>query len=123
MSNSHGRTPQSSLNERSFLMRQLQLIAHGGPSDVIELNTVSEPALGQEDVLISMEATPLNPSDFLFDRATAFASVCSAELLSDAAKDFVGESRILHGAGQYYATDQRRYPKDGYLPVSTLSGE
>ena len=47
-------------------MRQLQLIAHGEPSDVIELNTVSEPALGQEDVLISMEAAPLNPSEFLF---------------------------------------------------------
>jgi NADPH:quinone reductase-like Zn-dependent oxidoreductase len=47
-------------------MRQLQLIAHGEPSDVIELNTVSEPALGPEDVLISMEAAPLNPSDFLF---------------------------------------------------------
>jgi NADPH:quinone reductase-like Zn-dependent oxidoreductase len=49
-------------------MRQLQLIAHGEPSDVIELNTVSEPALGQEDVLISMEAAPMNPSDFLFVR-------------------------------------------------------
>ena len=49
-------------------MRQLLLIAHGEPSDVIELNTVSEPALGQEDVLISMEAAPLNPSDFLFVR-------------------------------------------------------
>ena len=49
-------------------MRQLQLIAHGEPSDVIEINTVSEPALGQEDVLISMEAAPLNPSDFLFVR-------------------------------------------------------
>src|SRR6266853_6364459 len=49
-------------------MRQLQLIAHGEPSDVIELNTVSEPALGQEDVLISMEAAPINPSDFLFVR-------------------------------------------------------
>src|SRR6202521_4964316 len=47
-------------------MRQLQLIAHGEPSDVIEINTISEPALGQEDVLISMEAAPLNPSDFLF---------------------------------------------------------
>jgi NADPH:quinone reductase-like Zn-dependent oxidoreductase len=47
-------------------MRQLQLMAHGEPSDVIELNTVSEPALGQEDVLITMEAAPLNPSDFLF---------------------------------------------------------
>ena len=50
------------------ILRQLQLIAHGEPSDVIELNTVSEPALGQEDVLISMEAAPLNPSDFLFVR-------------------------------------------------------
>ncbi len=47
-------------------MRQLQLITHGEPSDVIELNAVSEPALGPEDVLISMEAAPLNPSDFLF---------------------------------------------------------
>jgi NADPH:quinone reductase-like Zn-dependent oxidoreductase len=49
-------------------MRQLQLIAHGEPSDVIELNTVSEPALGQQEVLITMEAAPLNPSDFLFVR-------------------------------------------------------
>jgi NADPH:quinone reductase-like Zn-dependent oxidoreductase len=49
-------------------MRQLQLVAHGEPSDVIELHTVSEPALGQEDVLISMEAAPLNPSDFLLVR-------------------------------------------------------
>jgi NADPH:quinone reductase-like Zn-dependent oxidoreductase len=49
-------------------MRQLRLIAYGEPSDVIELNTISEPALGQEDVLISMEAAPLNPSDFLLVR-------------------------------------------------------
>src|ERR1700757_4823100 len=49
-------------------MRQLQLIAHGEPSDVIELNTVAEPALGKDDVLISMEAAPINPSDFLFVR-------------------------------------------------------
>src|SRR5438876_11312947 len=49
-------------------MRQLQLLAYGEPSDVIELNTVAESALGQEDVLISMEAAPLNPSDFLFVR-------------------------------------------------------
>jgi NADPH:quinone reductase-like Zn-dependent oxidoreductase len=65
-------------------MRQLQLIAHGEPSDVIELNAVSEPALGQEDVLISMEAAPLNPSDFLFVRGTygvrpAFPSSVGAE--------------------------------------------
>jgi hypothetical protein len=36
--------------ERGFLMRQLQLIAHGEPSDVIELNTCFEPVLGQEEV-------------------------------------------------------------------------
>jgi NADPH:quinone reductase-like Zn-dependent oxidoreductase len=51
-------------------MRQLQLIAHGEPSDVIELKTVPEPPLGQDDVLISMEAAPMNPSDFLFVRGT-----------------------------------------------------
>jgi len=58
-----------SKRKESF-MRQLQLVAHGEPSDVIELNTVSEPALGQEDVLVSMEAAPLNPSDFLLVRGT-----------------------------------------------------
>src|SRR5260370_12357954 len=49
-------------------MRQLQLSAHGEPSDVIKLNTVSEPSFGEEDVIISMESAPLNPSDFLFIR-------------------------------------------------------
>jgi len=49
-------------------MRQLQLVASGEPSEVIELHTVSEPVLGQEDALISMEAAPLNPSDFLLIR-------------------------------------------------------
>lgn len=72
-------------------MRQLQLIAHGEPSDVIELNTVSEPPLGQEDVLISMEAAPLNPSDFLFVRGTyglrpAFPSSVGAEGVGRVAK-------------------------------------
>src|SRR5246127_921922 len=65
-------------------MRQLQLVAHGEPSEVIELNTISEPALGREDVLISMEAAPLNPSDFLFVRGMygvqpAFPSPVGAE--------------------------------------------
>jgi NADPH:quinone reductase-like Zn-dependent oxidoreductase len=72
-------------------MRQLQLIAHGEPSDVIELNTISEPALGQEDVLISMEAAPLNPSDFLFVRGMygvrpAFPSSVGAEGVGRVAK-------------------------------------
>src|SRR5260370_32582039 len=65
-------------------MRQLQLKAHGEPTDVIELNTVPQPALGAEDVLISMEAAPLNPSDFLFVRGIygirpAFPSTLGAE--------------------------------------------
>src|SRR4029077_11963728 len=49
-------------------MRQLQLMAHGEPSDVIKLNTVAEPVLGQDEVLVSMEAATLNPSDFLLVR-------------------------------------------------------
>src|SRR5256885_15926338 len=65
-------------------MQQLQFVAHGEPSEVIELNTVSEPVLGPEDVLISMEAAPLNPSDFLFVRGLygvrpAFPSPVGAE--------------------------------------------
>jgi len=65
-------------------MRQLQLLAHGEPSDVIELNTVAESALGQGDVLISMEAAPLNPSDFVLVRGMygiqpAFPSPVGAE--------------------------------------------
>src|SRR6185312_13837880 len=72
-------------------MRQLQLIAHGEPSEVIELNTVAEPALGQEDVLISMEAAPLNPSDFLYVRGfygvqPAFPSSVGAEGVGRVAK-------------------------------------
>src|SRR4029077_13838714 len=69
---------------KGLLMRQLQLVAHGEPSDVIELNTVPEPALGEEDVLISMEAAPINPSDFLYVRGLygvrpAFPSSVGAE--------------------------------------------
>src|SRR5260370_4893607 len=65
-------------------MQQLQLLAHGEPSDVIELNTVAESALGQEDVLISMEAARVNQSEFLFVRGMygirpAFPSRVGAE--------------------------------------------
>ena len=49
-------------------MRQLQLVAFGEPSEVIELKSVPEPLLGQEDVLVSMEAAPINPSDVLLVR-------------------------------------------------------
>jgi NADPH:quinone reductase-like Zn-dependent oxidoreductase len=59
---------KQSLNSKELLMRQLQLMAFGEPSDVIQLNTLAEPALGPEDVLVSMEAASLNPSDFLLVR-------------------------------------------------------
>ena len=72
-------------------MRQLQLVAHGEPSDVIQLKAISEPALGTDDVLISMEAAPLNPSDFLFVRGMygvrpAFPSSLGAEGVGRVAK-------------------------------------
>jgi len=65
-------------------VRQLQLIAHGEPSDVIELNTVSEPALGQEDVLISMEAAPVKSIGL---------SVCPRHLRHSAGLPFLGRRR------------------------------
>src|SRR5438093_5895827 len=73
------------------ILRRLQLVAHGEPLDVIELNTVSEPALGQEDVLISMEAAPINPSDSLYVRGMygvrpAFPSPVGAEGVGRVAK-------------------------------------
>src|SRR5712664_3592728 len=76
---------------KGLFMRQLQLVAHGEPSDVIKLNTVSEPIPGQEDVLVSMEAAPLNPSDFLFVRGNygvrpAFPSSVGAEGVGRVAK-------------------------------------
>src|SRR5258705_4418713 len=49
-------------------MRQLQLVAFGEPSQVVELKTVPEPVLGQDDVLVAMEAASINPSDFLLVR-------------------------------------------------------
>src|SRR6201984_446938 len=78
-------------HSKGLLMRQLQLVAHGEPSDVIKLNTVAEPALGEEDGLISMEAAPLNPSDFLFVRGMygvrpAFPSPVGAEGVGRVAK-------------------------------------
>ena len=72
-------------------MRQLQLVAHGEPSDVVQLATTPEQTLGQEDVLVSMEAAPLNPSDFLFVRGIygirpAFPSSLGAEGVGRIAK-------------------------------------
>jgi hypothetical protein len=73
-------------------MRQLQLVAHGELSDVIELNRVSEPALGHDDVLVSMKAAPIHCSctptfprvTIAFCRTTAmarFVAIACAERL------------------------------------------
>jgi NADPH:quinone reductase-like Zn-dependent oxidoreductase len=83
-------------------MRQLQLMAHGEPSDVIELNTVPEPVLGPEDALISMEAAPMNPSDFLFVRGiygvrAAFPSSVGAEGVGRVAKIGSKVDPVLRG--------------------------
>lgn len=83
-------------------MRQLQLLAHGEPSDVIKLNTVAESPLGPEDVLISMEAAPLNPSDFLFVRGMyglrpAFPSPVGAEGVGRITKMGSKVDRALQG--------------------------
>jgi len=43
-------------------------MAFGEPLDVIQLNTIAEPALAPEEVLVSMGAASLNPSDFLLVR-------------------------------------------------------
>ena len=78
-------------NRSKGLLLQLQLLAHGEPAKVIKLNTVSEPALGPEDVLISMEAAPINPSDFLYVRGLygvrpTFPSTIGAEGVGRIAK-------------------------------------
>ena len=40
-------------------------MAFGEPSDLIELNTLAESPLGPEDVMVSIESAPLDPSDVL----------------------------------------------------------
>src|SRR5215472_17478286 len=57
------------------------------------------------------------------ERRSHFARARLAELLSNAPKDFLREPRILHGASQYYATDHRRYLKNGFFSLPTPSGE
>jgi hypothetical protein len=49
---------------------QLQLTAFGNPTEVVQLQTRAVPALGADDVLVALEAAPLNQSDFLLVRGT-----------------------------------------------------
>lgn len=49
-------------------MQRLQLDAYGEPSEVISSHTLPEPALGADDILVGVEAAPLNPSDFMLIR-------------------------------------------------------
>ena len=46
-------------------MKRLQLLRFGNPDEVIVLNEAPEPALEAGEVLVKLEAAPINPSDFL----------------------------------------------------------
>lgn len=46
-------------------MKRLQLTKFGDPTEVIQLAEIEEPSLKQGELLIRMEAAPLNPSDFM----------------------------------------------------------
>src|SRR2546422_1611254 len=113
-------------------MQQLQLLAHGEPSDVIELNTVAESDLGQEDVLISMEAAPLNPSDFVLVRGMygirpAFPSPVGAEGVGRVTQTGSKVGRTLQGKRvlilptyeQGTWADQVVVPVRNIVPMST----
>jgi len=108
-------------------MRQLQLVAHGEPSDVVELNAVPEPVLGPEDVLISMEAAPLNPSDFLFVRGNygvrpAFPSSVGAEGVGRVAKIGSKVDAALRGKRVLILPtyEQGTWADEVVVPVRTL---
>jgi NADPH:quinone reductase-like Zn-dependent oxidoreductase len=49
-------------------MKRLQLLRFGNPEEVIALNEAPEPALEAGEVLVKLEAAPINPSDFLIAR-------------------------------------------------------
>src|SRR5215467_13162573 len=55
--------------------------------------------------------------------STNLVAARSAELLSDAFENLIRESRVLHGASEYHATEQRRCPKDGFFPVPIFHGK
>ncbi len=46
-------------------MKRLQLLRFGNPEEVIALNEAPEPTLEAGEVLVKLEAAPINPSDFL----------------------------------------------------------
>lgn len=46
-------------------MRRLQLTAFGAPTEVLTLNEVPSPQLTSEQLLVRMEAAPLNGSGFM----------------------------------------------------------
>src|SRR5260370_17606666 len=108
-------------------MRQLQLVSHGEPSDVVELKSVSEAALGQEDVLVSMEAASLNPSDFLYIRGMygirpAFPSPVGAEGVGSVAKVGANVDVALKGKRVLILPtyDQGTWADQVVVPVPTI---
>ncbi len=49
---------------------QLQLTAFGNPAEVVQLQIRAVPAPGADEVVVALEAAPLNQSDFLLVRGT-----------------------------------------------------
>src|SRR4029077_9609175 len=111
-------------HSNELLMRQLQLVAHGEPSDVIKLNTVPKRALGEEDVLIAMEAAPINPSDFLYVRGLygvrpVFPSSVGAEGVGRVAKIGSKVDVALQGKRVLILPtyEQGTWAEEGVVPV------
>jgi hypothetical protein len=98
-------------------MRRLQLIAHGEPADVIELNTVSEPTLGQER---DQENTGAMPTSHRMSPASPVAEATASRAIP----------RSKHGLDLAYETGSAvvtwiktkyRYPlSPRFFPVSLL---
>jgi NADPH:quinone reductase-like Zn-dependent oxidoreductase len=49
-------------------MSQLLVTSYGDPRQSVSIDRASHPALGTDDILVEMEAAPVNPSDFLLVR-------------------------------------------------------
>jgi hypothetical protein len=50
-----------------FLMRRLQLVAHGEPSDIVDLNTVSETTARElYDTMLDLHPDRVNPAALWF---------------------------------------------------------
>jgi NADPH:quinone reductase-like Zn-dependent oxidoreductase len=61
---------QQMTEEVPKISTHLQLTAFGNPAEVVQLQTSAVPTLSADEVLVALEAAPLNQSDFLLVRGT-----------------------------------------------------